>query len=283
MSAVRPLVLASDLDGTFAHGDAALRTRLVEWLRARPAATLVYVTGRTPAAAADLAERVGLPEPDVLIADVGTSVLRGLGPDRIGEVEDELDALWPGSDVVRERLAPLGDRLVPQDVRAPRRVSWWIEPVRRRRAASADAFAAAPPDDPSLDPEAAALAEAVAADAARALAGLAVDVLVSGNVFLDVLPRGVHKGSTLRRVLAWLGVPEDACVVAGDSLNDMGLFEIGFRGIAVGNCEPGLRLRLAGMEHVYMARGEGVAGIVEGLRHHGLGPDATGKGGRRGE
>ena len=97
-----------------------------------------------------------------------------------------------------------------------------------------------------------------------------MDVVVSANVFLDVLPRGVDKGSTLRRVLEWLGVREEACVVAGDSLNDLSLFETGIRGVVVGNCEPALRRSVADLEGVYLAEGEGVAGVLEGLRHHGL-------------
>ena len=276
------MVLATDLDGTLAHGDPALRARLVAWLRARPGAALIYVSGRAPAAVTELAERVALPEPDVLIADVGTSVLRGLGPGRIDEIELELEDLWPGAHPVRERLAGLTE-LALQDVRAPRRVSYWIEPVRRLRPEAADPYAAPAGDDRSLGAEAAALAASVGARAAERLADLDVDVLVSSNAFLDVLPRGVNKGSTLRRVLAWLGAPDDVCVVAGDSLNDLDLFETGFKGIVVGNCEPALRRRVAGMERVYQAREEGVAGLVEGLRHHGLAPNVLERGGPDGQ
>jgi hydroxymethylpyrimidine pyrophosphatase-like HAD family hydrolase len=277
-----PLVLATDLDGTLAHGDAAVRDRLVRLLRADARATLIYVTGRTPAAARELARRTPLPPPDLLIADVGTSVLRGLGPERVVEIEAELDRLWPGESAVRARLAPLAADLAPQEVAAPRRVSYWIEPVRRAASASAvgsggdgggnddgDPFAARPADDPSLAPAAAALAGAVARRAADRLRELEVDVVVSANVFLDVLPRGVNKGTTLRRVLRWLGAADDCCVVAGDSLNDLALFETGLAGVAVGNCEPALRRRVAGLPRVYQARAEGVAGLFEGLCHHG--------------
>lgn len=266
------IVLATDLDGTFAHGDGAIRQELVEEL-ARRAGTLIYVTGRTPEAARELAERTSLPRPAVLIADVGTSVLRGFGPARVEPIEAELDRAWPGVDIVRERLAPLG-ALEPQDVDAPRRVSYWIETVRRRDTAdpapaAGDPFAARDPDAASLDRAAEAEARAVGASAAERLKDLNVDVVVSANVFLDVLPRGVNKGTTLRRVLRWLGAEDETCVVAGDSLNDLALFETGLRGIAVGNCEPALRRRVAGMEHVYQAGRAGVDGVVEGLRHHG--------------
>jgi hypothetical protein len=216
-------------------------------------------------------------------------VLHGLGPARIQAIEEALDLRWPGEEPVRQRLEPVRD-LVPQDVAAPRRVSYWVEPVRRMRRSAAgaseravprrgspkpagtppDPFAARSPEDPGLGAEAEAVAREVARQAAERLETLAVDVLLSANVFLDVLPRGVDKGTTLRRVLEWLDVPDDACIVAGDSLNDLALFETGMRGIAVGNCEPALRRRIAGMERIYQATAHGVDGVLEGLRYHGL-------------
>ncbi|MGH7503998.1 MAG: HAD family hydrolase, partial [Longimicrobiales bacterium] len=122
------------------------------------------------------------------------------------------------------------------------------------------------------------VARDVAERVAVALAGLEVDVVVSANVFLDVLPRGVNKGTTLRRVLRWLGAADEACIVAGDSLNDLALFETGLRGIAVGNCEPALRRRVAGMQRIYQATAHGVDGVLEGLRHHGLLNDGSERG-----
>lgn len=271
-----PLVLATDLDGTLAHGDSATRDRLLDLIRAREDAVLIYVTGRTPEAARQLADRTPLPEPDLLIADVGTSVLRRLGPDRVAAIESGMDSIWPGSAEVRRRLAALQPELALQDIDAPRRVSYWIESVRGHHGnTAADPFAARSADDPSLQDDSAEVAAAVARRAEDRLQGLAVDVLVSANVFLDVLPRGVNKGTTLRRVLDWLGADEERCVVAGDSLNDLSLFETGLAGVAVGNCEPALRARVAALPRVYQAAAEGVGGVLEGLRHHGFIYDAT--------
>jgi HAD superfamily hydrolase (TIGR01484 family) len=268
----RRLVLATDLDGTMAHGSEEARREVVATVRAVPDARLIYVTGRTPGSACQLLEATALAEPDILIADVGTSVLHGAGPARVTEIEAELDAVWPGGDAVRDRLSSFAT-LTQQEVDSPRRVAYWIEPVRARRAAGApagaDPFVARMPGDVSLDERSHAIAQGVARAAAEAVEDLGVDVLVSANVFLDVLPRGVDKGSTLRRVLQWIGVAESDCVVAGDSLNDLALFETGLRGIVVGNCEPALLQRVADMERVYQARGIGAAGVLEGLRHYG--------------
>lgn len=265
-----PLVLATDLDGTLAHGEAAVREELVRMLQAQEQATLIYVTGRSPDAARELAARTPLPEPDFLIADVGTSVLVGLGPERVDVIESELGRNWPGETEIRARLSTL-EALAPQEVAAPRRVSYWIESVRRQREdAHGDPFAARAADDPSFRDSATTAADAAGRLAAGRLEGLDVDVLVSANVFLDVLPRGVNKGTTVRRVLRWLGRGDTECVVAGDSLNDLALFETGLAGVVVGNCEPALRRRVATMPRVYQATAEGVAGVMEGLRHHGF-------------
>ncbi|HSJ32020.1 MAG TPA: HAD-IIB family hydrolase [Longimicrobiales bacterium] len=278
------LVLATDLDGTMAHGAESARREVVAAVRATPDARLIYVTGRTPGSARSLLGRSALPEPDILIADVGTSVLHGAGPARVREIEAEMDTVWPGADAVRDRLASVG-ALTAQEVDSPRRVAYWIEPVRVRRSTtpSQDPFAARPPDDASFDRESHDIALNVAGEAAAALEDLDVDVLVSANVFLDVLPRGVNKGSTLRRVLRWVGVEESDCVVAGDSLNDLALFETGLRGIVVGNCEPALLQRIATMEQVYQARGIGAEGVLEGLRHYGHAADTESEGDGHGE
>src|SRR5690606_9361303 len=97
-----------------------------------------------------------------------------------------------------------------------------------------------------------------------------VEVIGSADTYIDVLPGGVDKGTPLRRVLAWLGRSEHDVVVAGDTLNDLALFETGLRGVVVGNCEPGLLERVAGRAHVYVAAGHGAAGILEGLGHFGF-------------
>jgi HAD superfamily hydrolase (TIGR01484 family) len=235
------LILATDLDGTFAGGTASDRELLQRTLRALPGARLIYVTGRSVPATRELIGELPLPQPDLLIADVGTSVRGGPDLDPVVDVESELDAVWPGAEKIRERLAGVAG-LEEQDVRAPRRVSYWI------RQGSMD--------------------EAIGR-AAEALGDLSVDLVASASVYLDVLPPGVNKGTTLRRVLRWMERGEADVVVAGDTLNDLALFDTGLCGVVVGNCESALRERVSGREHLFMAEGEGAAGILEGLRHFG--------------
>lgn len=236
-----PLLLATDLDGTFAGGTAANREALQTAIRAVPTATLVYVTGRSiPATRAIIAE-APLPQPDLLIADVGTSVVRGETFEPVPEVQREIEARWPGADYVRSIFGNFPG-IEEQDVDAPNRLSYWL-----REGSMTD----------------------VLARMAERLDGVELDLVGSADTYIDVLPRGVNKGTTLLRVLEWLSVEPAEVVVAGDTLNDLALFETGLRGVVVSNCEAGLRERLIGRDHVYFARGEGAAGVFEGLRHFG--------------
>lgn len=244
------LILATDLDGTFAGGTTENRRELQEALRALPGARLLYVTGRTVEATGQLMSELGLPVPDVLIADVGTTVVRGADLAPIREVESALEETWPGAEVIRERLEGVAG-IEEQEVRVPRRVGYWLREGRMDEVISR-----------MID----------------RLGDLSLDLVGSAGIYIDVLPAGVNKGTTLRRVLNWLERGHVDVVVAGDSLNDLALLEAGFAGVVVGNCEPGLRERVCDLEHLYMAEGEGAAGILEGLRHLGWLPEGGGDG-----
>jgi len=101
-----------------------------------------------------------------------------------------------------------------------------------------------------------------------------VDCLVSDNRYLDVQLAGVNKGSTLLALLALLAVLEidhARVVTAGDSLNDLAMFETGLMGVMVGNAEPAQVDALPSLPATYNARCHGCEEIVEGLRHFGFG------------
>ena len=168
--------------------------------------------------------------------------MRGTDFSPVSALEREIEARWPGGDVVRARLEGL-DIVVEQPLDVRRRVSYWLA--------------------------AGAAMETALARIAERLEGLEVEVIGSADTYIDVLPGGVDKGR--RCAGCWRGsAAEHDVVVAGDTLNDLALFETGLRGVVVGNCEPGLLERVAGRAHVYVAAGHGAAGILEGLGHFGF-------------
>jgi glucosylglycerol-phosphate synthase len=204
-------------------------------VRASQDIRLVFVTGRGTESVLPLLSDPLVPDPDYIIADVGATVLHGDGRRPVTPLQWELSAHWVGNDPILRALDGL-PALVRQRVPQERRCSFLLE------------------DAAHLD------------EIRERLAHLDVDVLYSADRYLDVLPRGVSKGDTLRRLAAQLAVPDHEIVVAGDTLNDLSLFETGYRGVVVGQAEPALLAATAGRPHIHHATAPGAGGILEVLR-----------------
>ena len=238
------LVLVTDLDGTLLGGAAPERRRFYRWLAEQRERVLhVFCTGRDLTAIARVLqedEPMGLAAPHLVIGDVGCTVACGASLLPLPLAVDPIERRWSG---LEQRLLPLLEAqpgLSPQPVHSCRRLAYTIDLERFNH---------------SLIPE---------------IEAHGVDCLISDNRYFDVLPAGVNKGSTLLTLLAWLEVDPATVVTAGDSLNDLAMFETGLKGVMVANAEPALLAQLPRLPAVYHARAEGCAGIAEGLHHFGF-------------
>jgi hydroxymethylpyrimidine pyrophosphatase-like HAD family hydrolase len=61
-------------------------------------------------------------------------------------------------------------------------------------------------------------------------------------------------------------------LVAGDTLNDLSMLEVGLPAVAVGGSEPALLDRVRDLDHVHKARAVGAAGIAEAIAAFNLHP-----------
>ncbi|KEF42090.1 MAG: alpha,alpha-trehalose-phosphate synthase [Cyanobium sp. CACIAM 14] len=239
------LVLVTDLDGTLLEGTDSTRRRVYGWLAAERRRVLhVFCTGRDLGSVGRLLAReaaLGLQAPHLVIGDVGCTVACGVTLTPLPLAVAPIEALWHGR---AERVLPLLKLipgLSPQPLSTERRLAYGIDPHRldTRRLAAVEAHG--------------------------------VDCLVSGDKYLDVLPAGVNKGSSLLDLLAWLELDRRLVVTAGDSLNDLAMFETGLQSVMVGNAEAALARALPGLARTYRADAHGCDGILEGLRHFGFG------------
>ncbi len=235
----KDLVLATDLDGTFLGGTEADRKGFYQWIEANRARIgLIFVTGRDPGFIRDLTRKRGVPRPDYVVGDVGTTIAT-VDPQHfltpIDALEAEIAEAWgDAGSRVQAALNPIkGLRLQSGAFRY--RVSYDMTP---------ETF-----DPAALD----------------IVAGLGLDALISDNRFFDVLPKGVSKGPSLLRLLAHLGVDNRRTLVAGDTLNDLSMLTLGLPAVAVGGSEPALLDEVATLDHVHVAKGVGVAGIAEAI------------------
>lgn len=241
----RRFVLATDLDGTFLGGSESDRARLYGWIEDNRASVgLIFVTGRDPDFIGELCAG-GVPWPDYAVGDVGTTIATvspeaGVAP--IPHLEEEIAAAWgdAGGQVRAALDGHPGLTLQPTAFRY--RVSFDMEPDR-------------------FDPAAKDLVEE-----------MGHDWLMSDNRYFDVLPRGVSKGPSLRRLIAHLKVGEDRVLAAGDTLNDLSMLASGLPAVAVGRSEPALLDALVGHDHVHRAKAPGAAGILEAIEALGMYP-----------
>lgn len=240
----QPLILATDIDGTFVKGPSEVRDELYAKLRRRPHSSLIYVTERYIESARAYQELLGLPQPDLFIADAGAHVASG----RRSADDERIDSLvnepWPGALTIREALAHLSDVVVERPIIARRRLSFLV------RHGVAPLVALMRVKDAVRD--------------------LDVNVVCTTEDQLNVLPAGVDKGVALRRVLSWMRADDGWVVVAGDSLSDAKLFRAELQGVVVGDAEPELKTIVASRDDVYQSSLGGAAGVLEGLQHFGF-------------
>ena len=236
-----PFVLATDLDGTLLAGTDEERRALANALRGRAGdAQIIFVTGRGIETITPLFEDPLVPKPDYVIADVGATVVQAPWVSPVQPLQNDIAARWPGEKAVLERLSGVHG-LVRQSVPQERRCSFYADDFERVRE-----------------------------ELERAAADLGCELLYSANRYIDFLPLGTSKGTTLLALLDALGSPRERVMVAGDTLNDLSLFLTGLRGVVVGGAEPELVRRARRLDSVHCAAGMGAGGILEGLEHHGF-------------
>lgn len=238
----KDLVLATDLDGTFLGGPEAERKAFYGWIEDnRDRVGLIFVTGRDPGFIVREVRR-GLPAPDYVVGDVGTTIASFdadgfVAP--IEELEAEIADAWGQASTTVPGALQAIDGLRLQSTGFRYRVSYDLDPAR-------------------FDPK-----------AFDIVAGLGLDALTSDNRFFDVLPKGVSKGPSLLRLLTHLGIDSRRTLVAGDTLNDLSMLELGLPAVAVGGSEPALIQKVRHLDHLHCAEGVGVVGIAEAIRAFG--------------
>lgn len=244
---MKPFLLITDLDNTLVGDDEAMAelNRQLEQHRQQYGTQIVYSTGRSLTSYRHLISEKSLLTPDILVSAVGTEIYRA--------AEGEPDAAWSAKlaegwnrDVVVSTAAHFAD-LTPQ-------------PDSEQRPFKVSYF----------------LTEQAAAEVVLQLEellrdrGLDTQVIFSGGIDLDILPRQANKGMAMTFVRQNLGVAATDTIAFGDSGNDLALFANREEyGVIVGNARPELlEWHYANPSpNRYLATAYCAAGMLEGLKH----------------
>jgi HAD superfamily hydrolase (TIGR01484 family) len=239
MSSDYSLVLATDLDGTFLGGSDRQKAEFYEYLQKyRDRLLLVFVTGRDLEFVQGLCQNPKFPKPDYIIGDVGTTIVHGDTLKPLESVQGWVSEIWGNANERVKAMMANEPGIELQSGTGPRRVSYYYKPEELQQST------------------------------VQKVIDAGFDCILSADVYLDVMPKGVSKGPTLLKFIQLLGLNADNVIPAGDTLNDLSLFKTGLKGIAVGNAEPKLVEKIQTMDNVYHSPHPGTAGIWDGLKHY---------------
>lgn len=235
-------LVAVDMDGTFLDGEGHIPSAawgLIEELHRR-GITFAPASGRQHARLAEQFAPLG--EELTIIAENGTVVMRG--------EQEVYSNVIPGR-LVREtvqRVRALGPALDAALVMCGRRVGYLEQPTEQFAAAVAPYYSRTRAVQDQLAVEDQIIKMAIycrnnAPGVARALQPLEdrLQVVLSGEHWVDVMNLGVHKGVAIRSLQDSLGIGPEQTAVFGDYLNDLEMLGAAQYSFAMHNAHPRIR------------------------------------------
>ena len=266
------LLLCTDLDRTLLpngpQAESSGARDKFRQLALQPGVTLVYVTGRDRKLVEDAIDEYRLPQPDYVIADVGSTIYeiqqhdwrhwdkwqQEISPDWAGRSHDDMHSLFSSSLLLK---------LQEDTKQNTYKLSYYV-PLEA--------------DHETLMSE---MHSKLVNMKIRASLIWSIDEL-AGTGLLDVLPASANKRHAIEFLMKQLGFDLSNTVFAGDSGNDLAVLTSPIRSVLVANASADVRdeakqmaLNLGEMDALYFAHGGFLgmngnysAGILEGVAHY---------------
>ncbi|WP_245617630.1 HAD-IIB family hydrolase [Siansivirga zeaxanthinifaciens] len=209
---------------------------------------LAYNTGRLIDDVLQLIKKGILPKPDYIIAGVGTLIYDYNQKCIVKEFNDVLDDGWDlesVEEVIQSINHPISQQ--PSKFQHSYKRSYYFH---------------------DATPE---LISNIEKDFVKA--NMHINVVYSGEKFLDILPKWANKGNALQWLLQKLDLTTENVLVAGDSGNDSAMFNLdGIKGIVVANAHEEL-YKFTKHRQIYHSEGNFGDGVIEGLVYYGILPE----------
>ena len=242
-------LFATDIDGTLIseeHDHPGLEDLKV-FLNHRPDhMALAYASGRSVKLVRNVIKDMDLPEPEFLVCSVGSQIYYKQGNDYI------LDKGWSAylkknwnREEVGKRMESL-DWLELQEAEGqnPHKISYYLKDKQFKEGQLKAVLG-------KLLPQ--------------------LTIILSHDLYLDILPKQASKGKALRYICKKWSIPYSNLITAGDSGNDLDMLTGSGKGIIVGNHASELGRVKAG-KNLYRSAKYAAEGILEGLEHYGILP-----------
>ncbi|SFD21498.1 HAD-IIB family hydrolase [Algibacter pectinivorans] len=243
--------LSFDIDNTLIDFHTHKSNFRKAWKKYKPKdVVLTYNTGRLIDDVLNLISKGTLPEPDYIISGVGTHIYNYKDKRIVKEFNNILDDGWDlkaVEDLIQKIDHPISD-----------------QPTKFQHAYKRSYFFH------NASPE---LITSVEKDFENA--NMSINVVYSGDKYLDILPKFANKGNALQWLTKKLDIKPESVLVAGDSGNDSAMFDLpDVKGIVVANAHEEL-YQYTKHRQVYHTEKEKSDGIIEGLVYYGILPNAA--------
>ncbi|HZG30068.1 MAG TPA: HAD-IIB family hydrolase [Ensifer sp.] len=228
-------LIVSDIDDTLT-GDREALVELCSALRRNRDSVVLALNSSRPAKSVDRTITEYFPREfvaDAIVTGLGTEIR--VGGTALASWAARFDA-WPRWEIV-EMVERFGHAPHPDEFQTPGKASFSV------------------PSREAVDTLLAALA-------AR---GLPLQAVYSGESDLDLLAPGAGKDEALLFLARHFSIGAGRVIAAGDSGNDLAMFQAADHAIAVGNARQEL-VQAAPRYKTYFARGAHAAGVLEGLQ-----------------
>ena len=240
----RDAAIITDLDQNLL-GDPEAIGPLMNAIRAhRKNVSFCVATGRSLKTALKVMRAHGIPQPDVLITDLGTEIYYAPNLTRDFAWKKHINHQWNRTDI-RDLLAELnGLEMQPKQHQGTHKLSYYI--------------------NPAIAPDIVEIKRLLLQHEHN------VNVIFSHGQFLDILPYRASKGFALRWVAEQLDIPIENLLVAGGSGADEDMMRGETRAVVVANRHDEELSELADVEHIYFAKQPFAAGILEAIEYYGF-------------
>jgi len=240
-------ILVTDIGGTITGDRKYLKIREeLEILRKKitevqDVVTLVYSSGQNLPGVLEKIEQYKLIVPDYIISSVGTEIHRMPGEHPLDEWYQYIRPAYQRDQIVTfvgENFPQF--ELQPEESQTPLKISYF-------------APQASPEGLRNLDHQ-------------LLQAQLPAKLVYSADLYLDIIPERAGTGTAVKFLTDSLVLSPSQVFVCGNSGNDIGLFQYGFRGIVVANASH--ELKDAVELRAYFSHSAFAKGLLEGLEYY---------------
>ncbi len=230
------MLLVVNLDGSLLEGQNLYTHEFRSWIGSYPVMSLIGISCRGLESLMPIFENAQMPQMDYIICDMGATIVYGNTFSPVEPIQTNIEKNWPGSLKIQLFVHDIPN-LLYRKIPAQRRCSFYTDNLTT--------------------------VELVRRNAEE----LGCDIYYSSDNQLDVVPRGVSKASTLKKLMEHKNMHMNDVLVVGETIEDLDLVAHGFKTVLTKDTDQKLIDATSNMLNVFQTNNKGAKAIAESIKH----------------